>query len=133
MPADMVATDLQMLLWSVALCVVQMLVSVLLYTPQVGLPALAGNREGLTPPTGMADRAIRAHRNMLENLVPFAALVLMAAIAGRANEMTALGATLFFWARLAYAVIFVIGIPWLRTGVWLVSIVGLLLIFLQLL
>lgn len=133
MPADMVATDLQMLLWSVALCIVQMLVSVALYTPQVGLPALAGNREGLAPPSGMADRAFRAHRNMLESLVLFAALVLMAAITGRANEMTALGSMLFFWARLAYAVIFLVGIPWLRTGVWAVSIVGLIIIFAQLL
>ncbi len=132
MPADMVATDLQMLLWSVALCLVQMLVAVVLYLPQVGLPALAGNRAGLTPPSGMADRAARAHRNMLESLVLFAALVLMAAITGRANELTALGAMLFFWARLAYAVIFVIGLPWIRTGVWAVSVVGLIIIFLQL-
>ena len=46
--------------------------------------------------------------------------------------MTAMGALVFFWARLIYAVIYLIGIPWLRTGVWTVSIVGLLLIFLQL-
>jgi uncharacterized MAPEG superfamily protein len=133
MPADMVATDLQMLLWSVALCLIQMLVAVMLYQPQVGLPALAGNREGLKPPAGMADRAARAHRNMVENLVLFAALVLMAAITGRANEWTALGSIVFFWARVAYAVIFVAGIPWLRTAAWLVSIVGLLLVFSQLL
>ena len=133
MPADMVATDLQMLLWSVALCLIQMLVAVMLYQMQVGLPALAGNREGLAPPTGMAGRAARAHRDMLESLVLFAALVLMAAITGRANELTALGAMLFFWARLAYAVVFVIGLPWIRTGVWAVSIVGLIIIFAQLL
>jgi uncharacterized MAPEG superfamily protein len=111
MPADMVAIDLQMLLWSIALCLIQMLVAVMLYQKQVGLPALAGNREGLTPPAGMADRAARAHRNMIENLVLFAALVLMAAITGRANEWTGIGAMLFFWARLAYAVIFVAGLP----------------------
>jgi uncharacterized MAPEG superfamily protein len=133
MPADMVATDLQILLWSVALCLVQMLVAVMLYQKQVGLPALAGNREGVAPPAGMADRAQRAHRNMQENQVLFATLVLMAAITGRANEWTAIGSIVFFWARLAYAVIFAIGIPWLRTAAWLVSIVGLLLIFSQLL
>ena len=134
MPTDMTMTpDLTLLVWAVALCLVQMLVSVLLCLPQVGLPALAGNREGLPPFTGMAGRALRAHRNMLENLVLFAALVLVAAIAGRANEMTALGAQLFFWGRLAYAVVYLVGIPWVRTGVWAVSIVGLVLIFLQLL
>lgn len=134
MPTDMtMSPDLSLLVWAVVLCVIQMLVSVLLVLPQVGLPALAGNREGLAAPAGMAGRAMRAHRNMLENLVLFAALVLVAAIAGRANEMTALGAQLFFWARLAYAVVYLIGIPWLRTGVWAVSVVGLVLIFLQLL
>ncbi len=134
MPTDMtMSPELSLLVWAVALCVVQMLVSVLLVLPQVGLPALAGNREGLAAPAGMAGRAVRAHRNMLENLVLFAALVLVAAIAGRANEMTALGAQLFFWGRLAYAVVYLIGIPWLRTGVWAVSVVGLVLIFLQLL
>jgi uncharacterized MAPEG superfamily protein len=134
MPTDMtMSPELSLLVWAVALCVVQMLVSVLLVLPQVGLPALAGNREGLAAPAGMAGRAVRAHRNMLENLVLFAALVLVAAIAGRANEMTALGAQIFFWGRLAYAVVYLIGIPWLRTGVWAVSVVGLVLIFLQLL
>jgi len=133
MPADMVATDLQMLLWSVALCLVQMLVSVLLCLPQVGLPTLIGNREGMPMPAGMAGRSLRAHHNMLESLVLFAALVLMAAITGRANEMTALGSLLFFWARLAYAVVYVIGIPWVRTGVWAVSVVGLVIVFVQLL
>jgi uncharacterized MAPEG superfamily protein len=71
--------------------------------------------------------------NMLQNLVLFAALVLTAHVAGRANAMTALGAQLFFWARLAYAAIYLAGIPWLRTGAWTVSVIGLILIFLQLL
>ena len=47
--------------------------------------------------------------------------------------MTQLGAQLFFWARLAYAVIYLIGIPYLRTLAWIVSAAGLALIFLQLL
>ena len=47
--------------------------------------------------------------------------------------MTALGAQLFFWARLAYAAIYLAGIPWLRTGAWTISVIGLILIFLQVL
>ena len=131
MPLGLTA-DLHLLVWSVALCVLQMLVAVAGATLQVGLPRLAGNREALPEPTGWAGRAARAHRNMLENLVLFAALVLAAQVAGLANETTALGALLFFWARVAYAVVYVIGIPWVRTGAWAVSIVGLVLIFLQL-
>ena len=125
--------DLKLLVWSVALAFAQMLVAVLGATGQVGLPKLAGNRDDLPEIEGWAGRANRAHRNMLESLVLFGALVLTAHAAGRANAMTALGAQLFFWARLAYAVIYLAGVPWLRTGVWAVSVIGLILIFLQLL
>src|SRR5512134_528334 len=131
MPLELTA-ELHLLVWSVALCVVQMLVAVTGAQLQVGLPRLVGNREALPEATGWAGRAARAHRNMLENLVLFAALVLAAQVAGLANETTALGALLFFWGRVAYAVVYVIGIPWVRTGAWAVSIVGLVLIFLQL-
>jgi uncharacterized MAPEG superfamily protein len=69
---------------------------------------------------------------MLENLVLFAALVLVAVAAGKTNDMTLLGAQIFFWARIAYAVIFVAGIIWVRTMAWLVSMGGLIVIFSQL-
>jgi len=131
MPTDYSA-DLHLLVWSVALCVVQMVVAVAGATLQVGLPRLAGNREPLPELTGWAGRATRAHRNMLENLVLFAALVIVAHMAGVANDTTILGAQIFFWARVAYALVYLIGIPWVRTGVWAVSMVGLILIFLQL-
>lgn len=123
--------ELALLVWAVLLTFVQMLVAVTGATLQVGLPALAGNREGLAPCTGWAGRATRAHHNMLESLVLFAALVLVAVAGGRTNSMTLLGAQLFFWARLVYAAVYLAGIPWLRTAVWLVSVIGLALIFLQ--
>jgi uncharacterized MAPEG superfamily protein len=124
--------ELMWLAWAVALTFAQMLVAVGGATLQVGLPALAGNREGLPEFKGWAGRAQRAHRNMLENLVLFAALVLIAVAAGKTNATTLLGAQIFVWARLAYAFVYLAGIPWLRTGVWTVSVIGLLLIFLQL-
>ena len=125
--------ELMLLAWAVLLAFVQMLVAVSGHTVQVGLPALAGNREGVPPATGWAGRAARAHRNMIENLVLFAALVLIAAVAGKTGDMTLLGAQIFFWARLAYAFVYLAGIPWLRTGVWYVSVIGLALIFFALL
>src|SRR6476659_6731007 len=123
--------ELMLLVWAVLLTFVQMLVAGSGATLQVGLPTLAGNREGLAPFTGWAGRATRAHRNMLESLVLFAALVLVAVFAGKTNATTLLGAQIFLWARVAYAVIYLVGIPWLRTAAWLVSVVGLALIFLQ--
>jgi uncharacterized MAPEG superfamily protein len=125
--------ELIWLLWAVALTLVQMLLAVGGATLQVGLPALAGNREGLAPCAGWAGRAQRAHHNMLENLVLFAALVLIAVVSGKTNATTLLGAQLFFWARLVYAGVYMAGIPWLRTLVWVASVAGLVLIFSQLL
>jgi uncharacterized MAPEG superfamily protein len=70
---------------------------------------------------------------MLENLVLFAALVLVAHAAGRSGPETALGAQIFVIARLVYAAVYIAGVPWLRTLVWLASIAGLGVIAVQLL
>lgn len=128
----MMSPDLEMLVWSAALALVQMLIAVIGAQTQVGLPRLAGNREGLPAMTGWAGRAQRAHLNMLESLVLFAIAVLVAQVSGRANEMTALGAMLFFWGRVAYAIVYVAGIAWLRTALWAVSVAGILLVLSQL-
>jgi uncharacterized MAPEG superfamily protein len=130
-PGGIMKTELTLLVCAIGLTVVQMVIAVLGALLQVGLPALAGNREGLPEISGWPGRAIRAHRNMLESLVLFAALVLVVSVAGRSNGQTVLGAELFIWARLAYAVIYLIGIPWLRTLAWAVSMLGLVLMFLQ--
>lgn len=124
--------EIKLLVWSAALAFIQMLVAVTGAFLQVGLPTLAGNRENMAPMPGWAGRAERAHFNMLENLLLFAILVLAAQFAGKLNTTTALGAQLFFWARVAYAVIYVAGWPWIRTAAWAVSVVGLLMIFFQL-
>ena len=125
--------ELKLLVWSAALALVQMLIALVSATAQVGLLRLVGNRENLPSLEGWAGRAQRAHRNMLESLIIFAALVLAAQLAGKTNAVTALGAQLFFWGRLAYAPVYVIGIPRLRTALWGVSFVGLLQILFQLL
>jgi uncharacterized MAPEG superfamily protein len=122
-----------LLAWAVILTLVQMLIAASGAASQYGVMPLFGNREGLSPLTGWAGRAQRAHRNMLENLVLFAALVLICAVSNKTNATTLLGAQLFLWARLAYAVIYLAGIPYLRTAAWLASIIGLVIIFLQLL
>src|SRR5262245_30567693 len=124
--------ELTYLIWSVALTVVLVVIAALGALQEVGLPKLAGNREVMPEMMGWAGRAERAHRNMLESLVLFAVLVLVARALDVSNSMTVLGAQLFFWGRLAHAALYIAGITWVRTAAWLVSIVGLLLIFLQL-
>jgi uncharacterized MAPEG superfamily protein len=124
--------ELSFVVWSVALTFVEVLVAVLAAQAQVGLGPLAGNRDGLPPLTGFAGRATRAHWNMLESLPLFVALVLVAQIAGKTSASTLTGCELFFWGRLAHWLIYLIGIPWLRTLAWVVSVIGLVVIFLQL-
>ncbi|MCA0247216.1 MAG: MAPEG family protein [Proteobacteria bacterium] len=125
--------DLKYLLFSTILTFVQVLVAAIGANQAVGLNTLAGNREGLGEIPGWAGRAKRAHLNMIENMVLFAALVLIATAAGKANAMTAMGAMIFFWARVAYAVIYLAGIAWLRTLVWFVSVIGMAMIAWELL
>ncbi|HET6196915.1 MAG TPA: MAPEG family protein [Acetobacteraceae bacterium] len=124
--------DLSLLVWTVVLTFVQVVIAAAGANAEVGLPTLAGNREDLPPIRGWAGRAQRAHRNMLENLPLFIALVLVAHIANRANGTSILGEQLFFWGRLVYAIVYIIGIPWVRTLLWAISVVGMILIFAQL-
>src|SRR5215467_15713338 len=124
--------DLKYLLCSVVLTFVQVLIAAAAANQVVGLTTLAGNRDDIPVYTGFAGRAKRAHLNMLENMVLFSALVLIAVVAQKTNATTAMGALIFFWARLIYAVIYLLGIPWLRTLAWFVSVVGMVIIALQL-
>lgn len=124
--------DLRILVWVVALTFIEVVVAALAASGQVGLPTLAGNRDGMRPLDGFAGRAQRAHRNMLESLPLFIALVLVAQLAGKADATTLLGAQLFFWGRVAHWLIYLAGIPWLRTAAWAVSVAGMLMIFIRL-
>jgi uncharacterized MAPEG superfamily protein len=125
--------DLTYLVWAVALTIAQVLLASAGGMTQFAPQVLVGNREEKVEGRGWVGRVQRAHRNMLESLVLFATLVLVAHVSGQANSTTAFGAALFFYARLAYAVIYWAGIPWLRTGVWTVGLAGLVMILLQLL
>ena len=124
--------EMLLLLWAVVLMFVQMLIAAQGAFMQVGLGTLAGNRDNMPALTGWAGRAQRAHRNMMENMVLFSALVFLVIAASKGNQMTALGAELFFWGRVAYALIYLAGFPWVRTLAWVVSVIGMVMIALQL-
>lgn len=126
------ALELQYLVWTVALALVQMLISVLTAIGKVGMPPLLANREGLQLPEGLAGRARRAHFNMLESLAPFGLLVVVAVLAHRTNGVTSLAVQLFFWARVGYAVVYLVGVPYLRTLIWGVGLIGIVMLFARL-
>jgi uncharacterized MAPEG superfamily protein len=77
-------------------------------------------------------RAHRAYLNAVECFAPFAALVIVAHIAGKADAMTAFWATCYFWLRLIHAVVFWLAIPFVRTLVFTLGFVAVIGIFWEL-
>lgn len=123
------------------------LLAVLLWTPYIlarvfvwGLPAFLNNYpEGFPArqpePPLWAQRAQRAHLNMVETLPAFVAVVLAAGLlqGEAAGATVALWAQVFFFARLAHALVYTLGLPYLRTPVYLVSWAAVLVIGAQVL
>jgi len=93
------------------------------WTP-LGQKLAFGNREAMPEPSPIAGRAQRAALNNLENLALFVAAFVAARLAGATPEAVLPGAHLFVWGRLAYVGVYLAGIPYLRTLVWLVSVIG---------
>jgi uncharacterized MAPEG superfamily protein len=77
-------------------------------------------------------RADRAYLYAVEVFAPFAALVIIAHLAGKANPMTAFWAVCFFWLRLAHAVVYLLGIPYVRTLVFTLGFVSVAGVFWEL-
>lgn len=77
-------------------------------------------------------RTKRAQANFTESMVMFVPLVLIAVQMNALSDLTAMGAALFFYGRLAFAPFYYFGVPWLRTLAWFVSIIGILMIFAEL-
>lgn len=125
--------DLHYLAYSAVLTWVMLMTASLVraraWTPK-GLLVGVGNRDDVPDATPLAARADRAAKNMLENLVLFTVVVCVARLGGVAPEHTALGAAIFFWARVAYFFAYLAGIKVLRTAIWAVSIAGLVMIML---
>ena len=86
-----------------------------------GLVDAVGYPEDPTPLAPWASRMKAAHSNAVENLVVFAALVLVAHVSGANNEATALASLIFFWARLVHFASFAFRVPWIRTSAFVVG------------
>ncbi len=127
-------TELNYLVWTIVLGLIQLLVTAQFFTAANGLEYGASPRDA-PPPRHMSQlggRFERAFKNLLETL-PFAvAAILIAHMAGRHNAYTAWGAALYFWGRLAYVAVYAAGISYVRTAVWLVSMLGIVLVLLGL-
>lgn len=92
-----------------------------------GLAWNMGNRETSPEFPAWTERADRAQRNLLESLPLYFALAICLYAQGVSNGYTQLGAWLFLGGRLAHALVFIAGIPVVRTVAYGVSIAGLIL------
>ena len=84
--------------------------------------------EKVEPLQGVAGRLDRALRNFLETFPLFAAVVLAAHLTDTHDALTEWGARLYFWGRVAYVPLYAGGVPLIRSLVWNVATIGILLI-----
>ena len=125
------SAELLMLLYSALLFLVIILAQAGLGISQNGLMAQAGSRDNLPEPTVLRQRLQRLSANMQENLVMFAVVVLVANAAGVSNDATALGASVFFFARVAHAIVYAAGWPVIRPLFFFAGLYGIGVIAVQ--
>ena len=122
-----------MLVLAIALGLVQLLLAVVFAIKERGMHwAFSPRDEALPPLTGVAGRLDRAYYNFLETFPLFAATVLLLAVTDRNGDMTAWGAQLYFWSRVVYVPVYMVGAPLVRTLVWGVSMAGIVMILVRL-
>jgi uncharacterized MAPEG superfamily protein len=128
-------TELSLLAWALVLALAQILTAAILRTREFGLPYGASPRDvpAPVPPGLLTGRLARAQGNLLETLPVFAAAVLILQALNIHTPMTYYGAMLYFWARVAYWPIYALGIAYVRTALWFISLVGLAMLLLAIL
>jgi uncharacterized MAPEG superfamily protein len=131
MPA-VITTELTMLALSVALLFVLVLIQATAGVQAQGLWVMAGNRDNLGPPSVWQARTKRCVDNHREGLILFAPLVLAAAQLDISNTLTVWGAQLFFYSRVAHAIAYLAGLPYIRPLFWTIGLIGTLMVLLAL-
>ena len=113
------SNELSILAYSGLVVVVIILVHILTATAQVGLGPLVGPRDDGPDLTGGAGRLKRAADNAVHALALFAPAVLILHAQGVTSSGTVLAAQIFLIVRILHPILYFLGIPWLRTLVWL--------------
>lgn len=121
-------TELHLLIWSIILGLVHAAATGAFASAQFGLAYSAGPRDEQKQVTGVGARVTRAFHNFMQTFPFFAAAVLMAALLGRHTFPVVMGAQLYFWSRLFYVPLYAAGVPMLRSVVWGVSMLGIVMV-----
>lgn len=122
------SVELTMLLYATALLIALVLIQALAGVRAQGLLPMANSRDNLPEAKPFQARMKRVVDNHREGLLMFAPLVLIANMTAVSNDQTVLGAQLFFYARLAHAIIYITGLPMIRPLAWVVGLVGTLMV-----
>ena len=120
--------ELQALLWATTILFVLLAVQGALVPITQGFGWGLGARDEPRAYSALQGRMKRTVANHIEGLVIFASLVLIAHLAGISSSSTQTGAMVFVAARIAFAGAYILGVPVLRSAVWGVSVLGLLMI-----
>ncbi|HEV7308605.1 MAPEG family protein [Ensifer sp.] len=135
MEAAAASTEIWVLGWSAVFLIVHIIVQAtsLDLAHDLGFKYLLGPRdEQKVPKSIIAGRLLRSLRNMLETYPVFVALALALVVTGKTGGLGAIGAVTWLIARIVYTLLYVAGVPVLRTLVWFVSIIALLLMVVRL-
>jgi len=125
-------SELTSLIWVTALTAILWIPYTLNTIAVRGLMDAVGYPADPKPIAGWAQKMKAAHANAVENLVVFAALVLIANAAGVSNETTVLACTVYFWSRVVHLLAYTFAIPWVRTLAFVAGFACQLAIILQL-
>lgn len=126
-------SELTSLTWVVVLNAVMWIPYIINTIMVRGLIDAVGYPDEPKPLSAWAARMKAAHYNAVENLVIFAALVLIANAAGVSNDTTVLACHVYFWARVVHLLSYTLAIPWVRTLSFAVGWLCQIAIILQLL
>lgn len=122
-------TELFYLALTLVLALVQIFLPAAGRTARFGLAWNAGARDEAKGSAGpITDRLERAQANLFETLPVFIGAVLIAHVAGANGAWTSWGAGLYFCGRVVYVPLYALGVPYVRSLAWLVSLIGLVLI-----
>ncbi|MDP8993969.1 MAG: MAPEG family protein [Pseudomonadota bacterium] len=118
-------TELIVLAWGCVLALVHIFAAVRVKTRQYGTKWNMGARdEELPPPRPLVGRLARAQANFFETFPIAAAAILIVTAGGLEDRWTAIGAIVWLAARVVYLPVYALGIPKLRTLIFLVSVAG---------
>lgn len=122
-------TEILILAWGAVLLLVHIFVAGHYKTKQYGTQWNIGARdEDLPPLEPVAGRLVRAQANFAETF-PIAVIALFGVVlSGRTSDMTALGGWIWLGARVAYLPVYWAGIKGVRTAIFIVSLVGLVMV-----